>query len=129
MEQYWKSSLISNPGTTFIEEKITQIKFSSLTNFCPVCDLYLHELLIIARYLSLQPVMWTIIQTVFVPYVNSHLGKGIPLPIVHGFTIQNGELLCSNSRIMVCSDVTYAASYSHNLNWLLPSLLKYTHAT
>ncbi|KAL6136989.1 hypothetical protein ACLB2K_062284 [Fragaria x ananassa] len=77
----------------------------------------------------IQPVVWTGIQTVFVPYVNKHLGKGIPLPIVHGFTIQNGELLCSDSRIMVCSDMTYEPSDSHNLNWLLPSLSKYTHAT
>ncbi|KAL6143972.1 hypothetical protein ACLB2K_054667 [Fragaria x ananassa] len=81
------------------------------------------------RMYLIQPVVWTGIQTVFVPYVNKHLGKGIPLPIIHGFTIQNGELLCSDSRIMVCSDVTYEPSDSHNLNWLLPSLSKYTHAT
>lgn len=101
-------------GSMKVEDFSMSLKWSNIGNL---------------RLYLIQPVMWTIIQTVFVPYVNSHLGKGIPLPIVHGFTIQNGELLCSNSRIMVCSDVTYAASYSHNLNWLLPSLLKYTHAT
>ncbi|XP_009365155.2 putative BPI/LBP family protein At1g04970 [Pyrus x bretschneideri] len=75
------------------------------------------------RLYLVQPVMWTIIQTVFLPYVNSHLGKGFPLPIVHGFTLQNAELVCSSSRVMVCSDVIYEASHSHNLNWLLHSIV------
>ncbi|XP_021832572.1 putative BPI/LBP family protein At1g04970 [Prunus avium] len=76
------------------------------------------------RLYLIQPVMWTIIQTVFLPYVNSHLGKGFPLPIIHGFTLQNAELVCSSSRIMVCSDVIYStASRSQNLNWLLHSFV------
>ncbi|KAF3443371.1 hypothetical protein FNV43_RR13053 [Rhamnella rubrinervis] len=60
------------------------------------------------RMYLIQPMMWTIIQTVFLPYANSRLGKGFPLPIIHGFTLQNAELICSNSRVTVFGDVTYS---------------------
>ncbi|KAB1208762.1 hypothetical protein CJ030_MR6G024798 [Morella rubra] len=72
------------------------------------------------RLYLIQPVMWTLIQTVFLPYANSHLAKGFPLPIIHGFTLQNAEIICSESRIMVCSDV----SYTHNLSQLLINEVK-----
>ncbi|KAK6918788.1 Lipid-binding serum glycoprotein, N-terminal [Dillenia turbinata] len=62
------------------------------------------------RMFLIQPIMWTIIQTVFLPYANLHLGKGFPLPIVHGFTLQNAEIICSSSLITVCSDVIYEES-------------------
>ncbi|PSS05957.1 BPI/LBP family protein precursor [Actinidia chinensis var. chinensis] len=63
------------------------------------------------RMFIIQPIMWTIIETVFLPYVNLHLAKGFPLPIIHGFTLQNAEIICSNSNIKVCSDVAIAESY------------------
>ncbi|GFY97586.1 lipid-binding serum glycoprotein family protein [Actinidia rufa] len=43
------------------------------------------------RMFLIQPIMWTIIETVFLPYVNLHLAKGFPLPIIHGFTLENAE--------------------------------------
>ncbi|KAF4368244.1 putative BPI/LBP family protein At1g04970 [Cannabis sativa] len=58
----------------------------------------------------IQPVIWTFVQTVFLPYTNGILGKGFPLPIIHGFTLQNAQLICSNSRITVCSDLNYTDS-------------------
>ncbi|XP_054797834.1 putative BPI/LBP family protein At1g04970 [Prosopis cineraria] len=60
------------------------------------------------RMYLIQPVVWTLIQTVFLPYANSHLSKGFPLPIIHGFTLQNAEIILSNSRVTVCSDVVFA---------------------
>ncbi|WCJ37437.1 lipid-binding serum glycoprotein family protein [Euphorbia peplus] len=54
-----------------------------------------------------QPVMWTIIQTVFIPYANAHLGQGFPLPIIHGFTLKNVETIFSDSKIAVCGDVEF----------------------
>ncbi|KAI3440922.1 uncharacterized protein J3R85_002954 [Psidium guajava] len=60
------------------------------------------------RVYLIQPVIWTVIETVFLPYVNSHLAQGFPLPIIHGFTLQNADIVCSASRITVCSDVSYA---------------------
>lgn len=65
------------------------------------------------RMYLIQPVMWTLIETVFLPYVNLQLGKGFPLPIIRGFTLQDAEIICSNSLITVCSDVSYQESYYH----------------
>lgn len=77
------------------------------------------------RLYLIQPVVWTVIQTVFVPYVNAHLGRGFPLPIIHGFTVKSAEIICSSSKITVCSDVAYADS--HNVNQLfIPLSDRYT---
>lgn len=81
---------------------------------------------LLIRYCELlQPVIWTIIETVFLPYANTRLGKGFPLPIIRGFTLQNAEIICSNAGVTVCSDVTFAESYD-----LMQSLIysnKWTH--
>lgn len=61
--------------------------------------------------LFLQPVIWTIFETVFLPYVNARIGTGFPLPIISGFMLQNAEIITSNSRITVCSDVTYDGAF------------------
>ncbi|KAL6999996.1 hypothetical protein U1Q18_001146 [Sarracenia purpurea var. burkii] len=63
------------------------------------------------RMFLIQPVMWTLIETVFLPYVNSHLASGFPLPIIRGFTLQNTEITCSYSAVKVCSDVAFSDSY------------------
>ncbi|WCJ37435.1 lipid-binding serum glycoprotein family protein [Euphorbia peplus] len=55
----------------------------------------------------IQPVMWTIIQTVFIPYANAHLGQRFPLPIIHVFTLMNVETIFSASKIAVCGDVEF----------------------
>ncbi|CAL5342341.1 unnamed protein product [Camellia sinensis] len=67
------------------------------------------------RMYLIQPFMWTIIETVFVPYVNLHLANGFPLPIIHGFTLRNAEIICSDCNVKICSDVAYAESY--DLHW------------
>ncbi|XP_012080676.1 putative BPI/LBP family protein At1g04970 isoform X2 [Jatropha curcas] len=55
----------------------------------------------------IQPVIWTLIQTVFLPYANAQLRQGFPLPIIHGFTLKNAETTCSSSKITVCGDVEF----------------------
>lgn len=62
------------------------------------------------RMYLIQPLMWTLIQTVFVPNANTHLAKGFPLPIIHGFTVQNAEIILSRSKITVCGDVEFGES-------------------
>ncbi|XP_061962660.1 putative BPI/LBP family protein At1g04970 isoform X2 [Populus nigra] len=64
------------------------------------------------RMYLIQPLMWTLIQTVFVPHANAHLAKGFPLPIIHGFTVQNAEIIFSTSKITVCGDVAFRESLS-----------------
>ncbi|KAL4555449.1 hypothetical protein LXL04_038068 [Taraxacum kok-saghyz] len=55
----------------------------------------------------IQPVMWTIIETVFLPYINARVGTGFPLPIFRGINLQNAEILFQDSRITICSDFSY----------------------
>ncbi|QCE01423.1 lipopolysaccharide-binding protein [Vigna unguiculata] len=59
------------------------------------------------RMYLIQPVVWTLIETVFLPHANTRLSKGLPLPIVHGFILQNAEIILSTSRLAVCSDVAF----------------------
>ncbi|XP_042481396.1 putative BPI/LBP family protein At1g04970 isoform X2 [Macadamia integrifolia] len=63
----------------------------------------------------IQSVMRTLLKTVFLPYVNLHLGRGFPLPIIRGFTLQNADIFCASSKIYVCSDVVFADSYKPKL--------------
>ncbi|KAL1212357.1 putative BPI/LBP family protein [Cardamine amara subsp. amara] len=82
-------------GSVRLEDFSMSLKWSNIGN------LHLH---------LLQPIVWTVIQTVFVPYANDHLEKGFPLPIIHGFTLENAEIICASSEITVCSDVAYLDS-------------------
>ncbi|XP_024008742.1 putative BPI/LBP family protein At1g04970 isoform X2 [Eutrema salsugineum] len=82
-------------GSVRLEDFSMSLKWSNIGN------LHLH---------LLQPIVRTVIQTVFVPYANDHLEKGFPLPIIRGFTLENAEIICSNSEIAVCSDVAYLDS-------------------
>ncbi|KAF2303819.1 hypothetical protein GH714_023603 [Hevea brasiliensis] len=53
----------------------------------------------------LRPVAFAILKTVFLPYVNSRLLKGLPLPFLHGFTLKNAEIHYTNSKMMICSNL------------------------
>lgn len=59
----------------------------------------------------LKPVMSTILKTVFLPIVNLHLKRGFPLPMLHGFTLQNAEIVCTDSTVIVCSDMAFTEQY------------------
>ncbi|OVA20051.1 Lipid-binding serum glycoprotein [Macleaya cordata] len=82
-------------GSVDLDDFTLALKWSKIGNF----HMYL-----------IQSVMWTFIKTVALPYANSHLRKGFPLPIVRGFTLQNADLLYTDSRIMICSDVAFTGS-------------------
>jgi hypothetical protein len=51
--------------------------------------------------------MRIVLKNLFVPYVNSYLGQGFPLPIIKGFLIRDAYILTSQSRIIVSSDVDF----------------------
>ena len=55
--------------------------------------------------------MSTILKTVFLPYVNLHLRRGFPLPILHGFTLQDAEIVYTDSTVMVYSDLASTKQY------------------
>ncbi|KAI4306159.1 hypothetical protein L6164_029460 [Bauhinia variegata] len=72
------------------------------------------------RMYLIQPVMSVILRTVFLPYVNLHLRNGFPLPVLHGFTLQNAHIFYTEPWITVCSDVTFSGHDS------LPQLPAYS---
>ncbi|KAF8103969.1 hypothetical protein N665_0182s0075 [Sinapis alba] len=53
----------------------------------------------------IQDVASTILESLFLPYVNTRLKRGFPLPFTHGFTIKNTEIVYVENGVMVCSDV------------------------
>ncbi|KAJ6845178.1 putative BPI/LBP family protein [Iris pallida] len=82
-------------GEARLQDFTLNLKWSKVGNF--------HMFLI-------QETMWVFLNTVFMPIINSHLRKGFPLPIVHGFTLQNAYILNSSSKMVVCSDVIFRNS-------------------
>ncbi|KAJ4811161.1 lipid-binding serum glycoprotein family protein [Rhynchospora pubera] len=50
------------------------------------------------------------LKSICIPYLNSYLRHGIPLPIIHGFTLEDAYILMPNSRVIVGADVTYNRS-------------------
>ncbi|CAH8328994.1 unnamed protein product [Eruca vesicaria subsp. sativa] len=53
----------------------------------------------------IQDVASTILESLFLPYVNTRLKRGFPLPFTHGFKIKNTEIVYVENGVMVCSDV------------------------
>ncbi|OMP04335.1 hypothetical protein COLO4_09742 [Corchorus olitorius] len=62
----------------------------------------------------IQAVMSTILKTFFMPYLNTHLRRGFPLPLPRGFTLQNAEIIRHDSWVTVCSDLSYPNRYDLN---------------
>ncbi|KAG2611076.1 hypothetical protein PVAP13_4KG048900 [Panicum virgatum] len=64
-------------------------------------------------YMSLiQGVIRVFLNTVCMPYLNSRLGNGFVLPVVHGFTLQDVYILTSAERLTLCSDVIFTNASS-----------------
>ncbi|KAK6229788.1 hypothetical protein SCA6_018739 [Theobroma cacao] len=84
---------------------IRLVNFTSSLKWSNIGNLHMH---------LVQAVMSTILRTFFVPYLNLHLGKGFPLPLPHGFTLQNAEIILQDSRVTVCSDVRFTDRYDLN---------------
>ncbi|XP_006661365.2 putative BPI/LBP family protein At1g04970 [Oryza brachyantha] len=60
----------------------------------------------------IQSVMQILLKRLFVPYVNSYLTRGFPLPIIKGFSIRDAYILTSQSRIIVSSDVAFIGGHT-----------------
>lgn len=55
----------------------------------------------------IEPIMSEILEDVLLPLLNSRLTRGFRLPLIHGFTLHNAEIIYSDSVITVSSDVTF----------------------
>lgn len=64
------------------------------------------------KMLPLQGVIRVFLNTVCMPYLNSRLGNGFVLPVVHGFTLQDVYVLTSAKQLTLCSDVTFTNASS-----------------
>ncbi|KAF8009085.1 hypothetical protein BT93_J0160 [Corymbia citriodora subsp. variegata] len=82
-------------GSIRVEYLSATLKWSNIGN--------LHMLLV-------QTVLSTVIKTVVVPYVNLHLMRGFPLPLPHGFALENARIRYADSGILICSNVSYKTS-------------------
>ncbi|XP_078443572.1 lipid-binding serum glycoprotein family protein isoform X2 [Wolffia australiana] len=56
----------------------------------------------------IQGVVRVFLNNVVVPYVNSRLRSGFPLPIIHGFTLQHASIQSWDSRIDICTDFMFS---------------------
>ncbi|KAJ3677612.1 hypothetical protein LUZ60_003336 [Juncus effusus] len=55
------------------------------------------------------------LKRICIPYLNKYLKEGFPLPIIHGFTLENAYILMPSAKIIVGSDVTFNESVSVDL--------------
>lgn len=60
----------------------------------------------------IQGVIRVFLNTVCMPYLNSRLGHGFILPVVHGFTLKDVYVLASPEQLTLCSDVTFTNASS-----------------
>ena len=40
-----------------------------------------------------------------------YLKRGFPLPMLHGFTLQNAEIVWTDSTVIVCCDMAFTEQY------------------
>ncbi|XP_058745040.1 putative BPI/LBP family protein At1g04970 [Vicia villosa] len=59
----------------------------------------------------IQSLTSTVLKTVLIPYLNSQLKKGIPLPILKGFALKNARIMNTPPWIVLSSDVTFLGDY------------------
>ncbi|GAU25076.1 hypothetical protein TSUD_257700 [Trifolium subterraneum] len=59
----------------------------------------------------IQSMSSTVLKTIIIPYLNTQLKRGIPLPILNGFALKNARILYTPPWIAVSSDVTFLGDY------------------
>ncbi|KAL9244306.1 hypothetical protein vseg_018094 [Gypsophila vaccaria] len=62
----------------------------------------------------IKPAIWTVVETVLLPYTNIRLWKGFPLPMIRGFTLTNAKIRYLDSGLIICSDVAYSDDLSQS---------------
>ncbi|XP_027329590.1 putative BPI/LBP family protein At1g04970 [Abrus precatorius] len=77
-------------------------KFSTYLKWSKIGKLHMH---------LIQSVTSSVLKTVLIPYLNSQLKRGIPLPILNGFALDSAHILYTPPWITVCSDVSFLGDY------------------
>ncbi|XP_062228798.1 putative BPI/LBP family protein At1g04970 [Phragmites australis] len=60
----------------------------------------------------IQGVIRVFLNTVCMPYLNSRLGNGFIVPVVHDFTLKDVYVLTTAEQLTLCSDVTFTNASS-----------------
>ncbi|CAM0905682.1 unnamed protein product [Alopecurus aequalis] len=60
----------------------------------------------------IQGVIRVFLNTACMPYLNSRLGHGFILPVVHGFTLKDVDVVTSPEQLTLCSNITFANASS-----------------
>ncbi|KAM0903112.1 hypothetical protein ACQ4PT_018903 [Festuca glaucescens] len=60
----------------------------------------------------IQGVIRVFLNTACMPYLNSQLGHGFILPVVHGFTLKDVYVITSAQQLTLCSDIAFANASS-----------------
>uniref|UniRef100_A0ACD6AK45 Uncharacterized protein n=1 Tax=Avena sativa TaxID=4498 RepID=A0ACD6AK45_AVESA len=60
----------------------------------------------------IQGVIRVFLNTACMPYLNSRLGHGFVLPVVHGFTLKDVYVVTSAKQLTLCSDIAFANNIS-----------------
>lgn len=63
----------------------------------------------------MQTLVSTILKRIAVPYANVYIRKGLPLPMLSGFTLRNAEISFAGSKLVICSDVFYVEQQFESL--------------
>ncbi|EEF31183.1 putative BPI/LBP family protein At1g04970 isoform X2 [Ricinus communis] len=79
--------------------------FTMSYKWSSIGDLHMH---------LLRPVAFAVLETIFIPYMNIRLMKGLSLPLLHGFTLRDTEIHCKASKMTICSNL--AVTYGYLLN-------------
>ncbi|XP_004491439.1 putative BPI/LBP family protein At1g04970 [Cicer arietinum] len=82
--------------------RLKLLKFSTYLKWSKIGKLHMNVI---------QSLTSTVLKTVLIPYMNSQLKKGIPLPILNGFALANARILYTPPWISVCSDVSFLGDY------------------
>ncbi|PIN10071.1 BPI/LBP/CETP family protein [Handroanthus impetiginosus] len=75
------------------------VKLNDLTvslKWSKIGDLHMH---------LIQTVLSTTLRTLVLPYINLKLSRGFHIPDFHGYELQDAQILCTDSWIVICSNV------------------------
>ncbi|XP_031492823.1 putative BPI/LBP family protein At1g04970 [Nymphaea colorata] len=71
----------------------------------------------------IQTVVRVLLKDVFIPYVNTRLSRGFPLPVIHGFALTNSDISLGDSNAVICTDLASAPNNSTSAK-IISSLMK-----
>ncbi|GER57654.1 lipid-binding serum glycoprotein family protein, partial [Striga asiatica] len=91
-----RASVSAEISQNVVSGVLKLMDFTMSLKWSHIGDLHMH---------LIQTIMSTTLKTVIVPYINLKLGKGFQIPSFHGYKLQDAQFICSDSWIVICSNV------------------------